>query len=168
MGSQRIRRGIFILASGFWLLASFPTMFSRGQSIPYRHTLQHMKSLNPRCPPAFTGAPLKSKSTPSFLKTSITLYVVRVGIPAVIIKGMILIIDAANPRPASVTEPVDSLKMFSILERITPSTIIFLVQHRVFGWSWTICLLLILAASSVFFAVVKRKPPVTALAWALL
>jgi hypothetical protein len=65
-----------------------------------------------------------------------------------------------------VKEPTlaDSIDMFLEPERVTPSTINLLVQHRVFGFSWTMCLLLILVASTIFFAVAKKKSPVTALA----
>jgi hypothetical protein len=75
------------------------------------------------------------------------------------------IIDVAGIE-GHVKEPTlaDSIDMFLEPERVTPSTINLLVQHRVFGWSWTICLLLILVASSIFFGVAKKKTPVTALA----
>src|SRR6185436_6672276 len=58
----------------------------------------------------------------------------------------------------------DSLDMFLEPERITPSSINLLVQHRLFAWSWTILLLLIWAVSGAFFGVLKKKPPLMALA----
>ena len=107
-------------------------------------------------------------------ETSITLFVARAGRHCYEMRylpdwhGTIRyagIIDVAGIE-GRVKEPTlaDSMDMFLEPERITPSTINLLVQHRVFAWSWTMCLLLILAVSSIFFGVVKRTPPTTALA----
>jgi hypothetical protein len=117
-------------------------------------------------------------------ETSIILFVARVGRHAYEMRHLpdwhgtvkyvgIIDVDGIDGR---VKEPTlaDSIDMFLEPERVTPSTINLLVQHRVFGWSWTLCLLLILAASTIFFGVARKKPPITALvlgfivAWALM
>jgi len=117
-------------------------------------------------------------------ETSITLFVARVGRHSYEVRHLpdwhgtlkyVGIIDVAGIE-GRVKEPTlaDSIDMFLEPERVTPSTINLLVQHRVFGWSWTVCLLLILAACSIFLRVVRKKPPITALAlgfivaWALM
>jgi hypothetical protein len=117
-------------------------------------------------------------------ETSIILFVARVGRHSYEMRHLpdwhgavkfVGIIDVAGIQ-GRVKEPTiaDSIDMFLEPERVTPSTINLLVQHRVFGWSWTMCLLLILAASTIFFRVVRKKPPITALAfgfivaWALM
>ena len=125
-------------------------------------------------PPGLDGERLPVVIETAQSETSITLYVARVGRHSYEVRHLpewrgtlkyLGIIDVAGIE-GRVKEPTlaDSIDMFLDPERITPSTINLLVQHRVFGWSWTMCLLLILAVSGVFFAVVKRKPPVTALA----
>lgn len=107
-------------------------------------------------------------------ETSIILFVARVGRHCYEMRHLpdwhgtvkyVGIIDVGGMQ-GRVKEPslADSIDMFLEPERVTPSTINLLVQHRVFGWSWTLCLLLILVASSIFFGVAKKKPPLTALA----
>jgi hypothetical protein len=55
----------------------------------------------------------------------------------------------------------DSIDMFLEPDRITPSTINILVQHRIFGFPWTVCLIPIFAAAAVFLRVrAKKKTPV--------
>ena len=135
-------------------------------------------------PPALDGERFPVVIENDHSETSITLYVARVGRHSYEMRHLpdwhgtvkyVGIIDVAGIE-GRVKEPTlaDNVDMFLEPERITPSTINLLLQHHVFGWSWTMCLLLILAASSIFFGLVRRKPPITALvlgflvAWSLM
>jgi hypothetical protein len=132
------------------------------------------KILELAVPPELDGERLPVVIETGESGTSITLFVARAGRHSYETRHLpdwhgtvryIGIIDVAGIE-GRVKEPTlaDSVDMFLEPERITPSTINLLVQHRVFGWSWTMCLLLILAASGIFFRLVRKKPTITALA----
>lgn len=75
-----------------------------------------------------------------------------------------------------VKEPTlaDNIDMFFEPDRITPSTINLLSEHRVAGYSWTATLLLVFAAGAIFFRTYRKQSLPVALvvsfvvAWAVM
>ena len=68
----------------------------------------------------------------------------------------------------------DEMDMFLEPDQLTPSMINILLQHRIFGWSWTMVLFVVFGASVVFFRLYRKKSAAAALVlgfvftWALM